>query len=69
MPQAQEEWGQQVDLHEIGITEAASCSGTGFGFCTYAYDMPDAQLEVTTAGELVEGHVPGVAWYTVTCSP
>ena len=69
VPQPQEEWGQQVDLHEIGITEAVSCSGTGFGFCGYAYKMGDALLDVTTAGELYEGSVPGVAWYAVTCSP
>lgn len=65
--QPQEEWGQQIGLHEIGITEAISCSGTGFAFCSYAYSAPKASLQVISAGELWEGSVPGVARYAVTC--
>jgi hypothetical protein len=69
VPQPKEEWGQQVDLHELGITEAASCSGTGFGFCSYAYHTAGATMELTTAGELFEDNLPGVADYSVTCAP
>jgi hypothetical protein len=69
IPQPKEEWGQQVDLHELGISETVSCSGTGFGFCSYAYRTSGATLDVTTAGELFEDNVPGVADYRVVCSP
>lgn len=65
--QPREEWGQQVGLQEIGITEVMSCSGTGFGFCSYAYSGPKANLQVISAGELWEGSVPGVVRYAVTC--
>ncbi|MBL8597369.1 MAG: hypothetical protein JNL14_06490 [Devosia sp.] len=67
VPQPKEEWGQQVDLHALGITEAVSCSGTGFGYCSYAYARAGAKLDVTTAGELFEDSVPGVVDYAVTC--
>ncbi|WP_421760321.1 hypothetical protein [Devosia sp.] len=69
VPQAREEFGQQVDLHDLGITEAVFCSGTGFAFCSYAYKINGAHLDVTTAGELFDGNVPGVVSYAVTCSP
>ena len=69
VPQPLEEWGQQPDLHELGVTETETCSGTGFGFCRYAYETPSAKLNVTTAGELFEGNVPGVTDYSVNCSP
>lgn len=69
VPQPIEEWGQQPDLHELGVTETEGCSGTGFGYCRYAYETTRAKLNVTTAGELFEDNVPAVTDYGVTCSP
>jgi len=69
VPQPKEDWGQQPDLHEMGVTETVSCSGTGFGFCAFAYKTEGATLDVTTAGELFEDNVPGVVDYAVTCRP
>lgn len=68
VPQPREEFGQQGDLQDIGITEAQSCSGTGFGFCSYIYDAKGATLDLTTVGELYEDDVPSVAGYAVTCA-
>jgi hypothetical protein len=65
--QPKEDWGQQPQLQDMGITEAETCSGTGMAFCSYAYRGQDATLHVTTAGELDEDHVPGVALYNVSC--
>lgn len=66
--QESEEWGQQVELHKLGVTETVSCSGTGFAYCSYEYQRPDASLTLTTAGELYEQSVPGVAFYDVSCA-
>lgn len=67
VPQPKEEWGQQVDLHDLGVTEAVSCSGTGFGYCSYSYRTAGATMDLTTAGELFEDSMPGVVNYTVAC--
>lgn len=69
VPQPKEEWGQQIDLHDIGITETVSCSGTGLAFCRYAYKTSGASLDVVTAGEMFDDNVPSVSSYSVTCSP
>lgn len=68
VPQPREEFGQQGDLHDIGITEAESCSGTGFGFCRYNYRSAGALLDLTTVGELYEDSVPTVVDFAVTCA-
>ncbi|WP_449395675.1 hypothetical protein [Devosia riboflavina] len=68
VPQPREEFGQQGDLHDIGITEAETCSGTGFGFCRYNYRSAGALLDVTTVGEFYEDSVPSVVDYAVTCA-
>lgn len=68
VPQEQEEPGQQIELHKLGVTETVSCSGTGFAYCSYEYQRADASLTLTTAGELYDQSVPGVAFYDVSCS-
>lgn len=68
VPQPREEFGQQGDLHDIGITEAETCSGTGFGFCRYIYHSAGAALDLTTVGELYEDNVPTVVDFAVTCA-
>lgn len=68
VPQPKEKWGQQPDLQDMGVTEAETCSGTGMAFCSYVYRGQNATLHVTTAGELDEDHIPGVAFYDVDCS-
>ncbi len=67
VPQESEEWGQQVELHKLGVTETVGCSGTGYAYCTYEYRRPDASLTLTTSGELYEQSVPSVAFYNVSC--
>jgi hypothetical protein len=69
VPQPLEEFGQQPDLHKLGVVETEACSGTGFGYCRYAYEGDGALLSVTTAGELFEDSVPSVTDYGVTCAP
>jgi hypothetical protein len=48
----------------MGVTEVASCSGTGFAFCSYDYKRPEAALAVTTVGDNED---PSVAEYAVRC--
>jgi hypothetical protein len=68
VPQPKEEGGQQVQLHDMGITETESCSGTGFAFCRYVYETAAAKLDLRTVGELsLPDYQPGVANYSVTC--
>jgi hypothetical protein len=44
------------------------CSGTGFGFCDYAYAGPAGTLSVITMGEIGEdGRLPVVSDYGVDC--
>lgn len=63
-----EEGTQQEDLHKLGIAETVSCSGTGYGFCSYSYGQNGATLNLTTAGELNGDSKPFVTDYGVTCS-
>lgn len=68
VPQPREEFGQQGALHDLGITETETCSGTGFGFCRYIYRTAGATLDLTSVGELYEDDVPTVIDYAVTCA-
>lgn len=68
VPQESEEWGQQIELHKLGVTETVGCSGTGYAYCTYEYRGPYASLTLSTSGELYEQSVPRVAFYDVSCS-
>lgn len=50
------------------LPELQDCSGTGFGYCAWAYVNKSGQiLRVTTAGEPKEGSSPVVAGFEVTC--
>lgn len=51
-------------LLQHGVTEVESCSGTGFGFCSYRYRGPAGQLSVTSVGD---GELPSVSDYAVRC--
>jgi hypothetical protein len=55
---------READLAAKGVTEVASCSGTGFGFCAFDYKRPEAALAVTTVGDNED---PSVADYAVRC--
>ena len=52
------------DLVSRGITEVDSCSGTGLGFCNFAYQGPAGRLSVMTVGD---DEWPTVASHGVTC--
>jgi hypothetical protein len=54
-----------ADLRDQGITEVEGCSGTGFGYCSYAYEGSAGKLSVSTAGDAEP--TPNVSGYTVTC--
>ncbi len=54
------------DLSAI-LPEVQGCSGTGFGFCDFAYDQGGAVLSVTTMGEAEPPDSPAVVGYGVTC--
>jgi hypothetical protein len=52
-----------AQLAKSGVIEAEDCSGTGVGYCGFAYDGPAGVLGVTTAGD---DH--SVVSYGVACS-
>lgn len=52
------------DLARRGVIEVDSCSGTGLGFCNFAYKGPAGRLSVMTVGD---DEWPTVASYGVTC--
>lgn len=58
------EQGREIDLVERGILEVESCSGTGFGFCSFSYRGSAGTLSVTTVGD---GEFPSVSGYGATC--
>jgi hypothetical protein len=63
-----ESMGLDGEIAARGVTEVDICSGTGFGFCGYAYSGPAGNLSVTTMGEFGEdGSFPIVAGYGVDC--
>lgn len=60
--------GLDAEIAARGVPEVDICSGTGFGFCGYAYAGPAGSLGVTTIGEFGEdGSFPIVASYGVDC--
>ena len=60
--------GLDTEIAARGVPEVDICSGTGFGFCGYAYSGPAGNLGVTTMGEFGEdGSFPTVAGYGVNC--
>ncbi len=52
-------------LYRSGVIEAESCSGTGLGYCSFAYRGAAGSLSVTTVGD---GEWPVVSDYGVTCN-
>lgn len=58
------EQGREIDLVERGILEVESCSGTGFGYCSFGYRNSAGTLSVTTVGD---GEFPSVSGYGATC--
>lgn len=55
---------REAALAEKGITEVASCTGTGFGYCGYDYNRTESALAVTTIGDNED---PSVSAYHVYC--
>lgn len=55
---------READLVKLGIVEVDSCSGTGFGFCSFGYKGPGGGLSVTTVGD---GEYPAVSGYDAAC--
>lgn len=55
---------RQAALVKRGITEAASCAGTGLAYCDFEYVGPAGKLTLTTAGESA---LPSVVDYDVKC--
>ena len=53
-----------MDLVRHGVIEVDDCSGTGFGFCAFAYRGATGTLSVTTVGD---AEMPQVASYGVEC--
>lgn len=65
--------GEPVDLRSeelkaAGIYEVQSCSGTGFGYCSFGYSGQFAELSVVTVGEGEPSATPEVARYSVSCA-
>lgn len=54
-----------AELVRRGVPEVEDCSGTGFGFCGYAYRGAAGTLNVTTVGD---DDFPTVSGYGVTCA-
>ncbi|MCY1126960.1 hypothetical protein OU426_08845 [Frigidibacter sp. RF13] len=60
--------GQADDIAAAGIIEVEDCAGTGFAFCSYAYQGEAGDLSLVTAGEIgADGSLPFVTGYGVTC--
>lgn len=68
VPQPREGSGQQGDLHDLGITETETCSGTGFGYCSYTYRSAGAILDLISVGEIYENDFPTVVDFSVSCA-
>lgn len=56
------------ELKAAGIYEVESCSGTGFGYCSFGYAGQFAELSVVTVGEGGALSTPLVASYSVSCA-
>ena len=63
-PMREAEDPRAFDLASRGVSEVDSCSGTGMGYCNFAYRGPAGRLTVTTVGD---AEWPTVARYAVTC--
>jgi hypothetical protein len=64
-PPAGEERDERAEeMGTNGLPEAADCSGTGFGYCSFSYKGKAGTLSVTTVGE---DEWPGVVGYDVAC--
>lgn len=64
VPQSDEPDFRAAGLRRNGIVEAESCSGTGYGLCTFIYeDAAGRTLSITTAGD-----DPEVLQYGVDCA-
>jgi hypothetical protein len=55
---------REQTLAQLGVTEVDSCSGTGFGYCSFDYRKGKAKLGVTTVGDNED---PAVSDYGVSC--
>ena len=55
---------REAALIERGVVEVEACSGTGFGFCSYAYARPEATLSLVTVGDADD---PVVSSYDPRC--
>jgi hypothetical protein len=64
--QRSSDWAEprEVALAKAGVVEVESCSGTGFGFCRFAYRSAAGRLDVTTVGD---GDMPSVFDYSARC--
>lgn len=58
------QFGREIELVKRGILEVESCSGTGFGYCSFLYRGSAGTLSVTTVGD---DDLPGVSGYSVEC--
>lgn len=57
---------REAELARRGAVEVEACSGTGFGFCSYGYERPEATLSLVTVGDADD---PAVSRYDVRCRP
>ncbi|WP_157914171.1 hypothetical protein [Methylorubrum populi] len=55
---------REAALIERGAIEVEACSGTGFGFCSYGYERPEATLSLVTVGDADD---PAVSSYDLRC--
>lgn len=55
---------REAALIERGVIEVEACSGTGFGFCSYGYERPEATLSLVTVGDADD---PAVSSYDPRC--
>lgn len=55
---------REAALIERGVIEVEACSGTGFGFCSYGYERPEATLSLVTVGDADD---PAVSRYDLRC--
>ncbi len=58
------ETAREVGFVKQGLPEVETCSGTGVGYCNFAYHKAGAVLTVTTAGEASN---PPVVGYRMQC--
>lgn len=68
VPQPAAVSGMAQAIAAAGVTEVEDCAGTGFGFCSYAYEGPAGGLSVATAGEPSDEYgLPAVVGHSVRC--